>query len=612
MILQELARYYDRKSLDPDPSRRLPVFGLEDKEIRFVIEIAQDGRVNQLRDTQYIEGKKRRVRSFLVPQGTKKTSGVTANLLWDKAQYVIGLQRPRKNKAKESPHAAFRRRIEELPATARTDAGVRAVLAALDRDDWTILQAHEAWAEIVDRDPLMAFQLVGDADRLVCQRDAVVAAAREQLNSDDAPIVMCLVDGQPRPLKRVHDAIKGVKGPRPETNIVSFNERAFESYGKTERQGENAPIGQRAAFAYKTALNHLLGRDSRQRIQVGDASTVFWADRDSTIESLFSDLFGSHDDPDRGVAAVRALFDSLKTGQLPVGERDARFFVLGLAPNAARLSVRFWLHEPLALLAPRIAQHFHDLDIARSNDEWSRRQFTANDLLAASGSPTQRPGDETVYSYSHRRHVRVAPSLSGQLMQSILRGMPYPSGLLTDVVRRIRAEASSKERDARRVDHVSAVRAAVIRASLNQRIRFDRNSSKEYSVALDRTHTDTFYRLGRLFATYERIQRASADRDLNRTIRDSYFGAAMTSPRGVIPRLARLAEVHLRDIARDKPGLAAFFERELYEIVSDVPVESFAPAMARLEEQARFALGYYHQRHAPKKESTEPTATEEA
>ena len=131
-------------------------------------------------------------------------------------------------------------------------------------------------------------------------------------------------------------------------------------------------------------------------------------------------------------------------------------------------------------------------------------------------------------------------------------------------------------------------------------------------MALDRTHPDTFYRLGRLFATYERIQRASADRELNRTIRDSYFGAAMTSPRGVIPRLARLAEVHLRDIARSKPGLAVFFEREIYEIVADVPIESFAPAMARLEEQARFALGYYHQRNAPKKDPCEPTTTEEA
>jgi CRISPR-associated protein Csd1 len=154
-------------------------------------------------------------------------------------------------------------------------------------------------------------------------------------------------------------------------NIVSFNARAFESYGKTERQGENAPIGQRAAFAYTTALNHLLAKGSRHRVQVGDASTVYWADRPSRFDGEFTlaDFFGEDkDDPGRGVRAVQALFDALDTGQLPVGEREARFFVLGLAPNAARISVRFWLQAPLAELAPRILQHFADLRVVRSND----------------------------------------------------------------------------------------------------------------------------------------------------------------------------------------------------------------------------------------------------
>ena len=211
MILQELVRYYDRKARDPDPARRLPSFGLEDKEIRFIIEIAPDGRVNQLRDTQRIEGKKKRAQSFLVPQGEKKTSGVKANLLWDSAQYVIGLDRERKGKAEQTPQQAFRQRIEMLPAAALADEGIQAVLAALDRADWSVLLTHEAWAEIAESNPVMTFQLAGDSD-LVCQRPAVVAAATNDVSSDETSSGMCLIDGELRPIERLHASVKGVWG----------------------------------------------------------------------------------------------------------------------------------------------------------------------------------------------------------------------------------------------------------------------------------------------------------------------------------------------------------------------------------------------------------------
>nr|MBA3624478.1 type I-C CRISPR-associated protein Cas8c/Csd1 [Methylibium sp.] len=370
MILQELVRYYDRKSRDPDPALRLPSLGLEDKDIPFIIELAPDGRVIQLRDTQRLEGKKLLGQSFLVPQGVKKTSGVAANLLWDSAAYVIGLDRPRKGKAEVTPHAAFRARIEALPDAAQADEGVRAVLAALNRADWSVLQNHPAWPEIQEKNPVMSFQLTGDVD-LVCQRPAVASVARPPADPR-APTALCLVEGKTAPIQRLHPAIKGVWGAQSSgANIVSFNARAFESYGKTERQGENAPVGERAAFAYTTALNHLLAKNSRNRVQVGDASTVFWADGSSRFDSEFTlaDFFGeTQDDPERGVRAVQALHQSLASGKLPVGEKDARFFVLGLAPNAARISVRFWLNVPFSELAPRILQHFDDLRVVRRYD----------------------------------------------------------------------------------------------------------------------------------------------------------------------------------------------------------------------------------------------------
>ena len=210
MILQELTRYYDRKSRDPDPANRLPSIGLEDKDIPFIIEVTPDGRVVQLRDTRAPDGKKLRAKSFLVPQGVKKTSGVAANLLWDSAAYVVGLDRPRKGKAEITPHAAFRARIEALPEAARCDDGVRAVLASLDRADWSVLQAHSAWPEIQETNPVMSFQLTGDTD-LVCQRPAVVAATLPAADPGK-PQGLCLVDGVAAPIQRLHPSIKGVWG----------------------------------------------------------------------------------------------------------------------------------------------------------------------------------------------------------------------------------------------------------------------------------------------------------------------------------------------------------------------------------------------------------------
>ena len=205
MILQELVRYYDRKSRDPDPAHRLPSLGLEDKNIPFIIELTADGGVVQLRDTRPLDGKKPRAQSFLVPQGVKKTAGVAANLLWDSAAYVIGLDKARKSKTEVTPHAAFRARIAALPEAAQTDAGLRAVVAALNRANWSVLHAHPAWAEIQDTNPVMTFQLTGDVD-LVCQRPLVAAAALPVADAD-ARSRLCLVEGIPAPIQRLHSAI---------------------------------------------------------------------------------------------------------------------------------------------------------------------------------------------------------------------------------------------------------------------------------------------------------------------------------------------------------------------------------------------------------------------
>ncbi|HEY8708184.1 MAG TPA: type I-C CRISPR-associated protein Cas8c/Csd1 [Burkholderiaceae bacterium] len=599
MILQELMRYYDRKSRDPDPAQRLPNLGLKDKEIRFIIELAADGRVVQLRDTRRLEGKKLRDQSFLVRQGVKKTSGVVANLLWDSAAYVIGLDKARKGNAEVTPHAAFRARIDALPQAAQTDAGLRAVIAALDRADWSVLQGHPAWAEIQETNPVMSFQLTGDVD-LVCQRPAVAAAALPVVDAN-ARFGLCLVEGVTAPIQRLHSAIKGVWGAQSSgANIVSFNARSFESYGKSDRQGENAPVGERAAFAYTTALNHLLAKDSRNRVQVGDASTVFWADAPTQFDGEFTlaDFFGeTKDDPDRGVRAVQALHQALASGQLPVGERDAQFFVLGLAPNAARISVRFWLRAPLSELAPRILQHFDDLKVVRryDGDPATPSLFRLLSGLALLGKLDNVP-----------------PRLAGEWMRAILEGQPYPVTLLNAAVIRCKAEQSARDQNGKLKDNVPYLRAAVLKAWLNRDHRRTHLSApanhQHFKEELDMQQTDTPYLLGRLFSVLERVQEEAArPGKLNSTIRDRYYGAASTTPVAVFTTLLRLKNAHIKKLSG---GQSTNFERLIGEVMA--PIDDF-PRQLTLPQQAKFALGYYHQRQAfykRKDDSSTPTSQE--
>lgn len=568
MILQALVDYYDRRERDPDPARRLPAFGLEDKEIPFVIELAPDGRVLQLRDTREPDGKKLRGRRVLVPQGEKKTSGVRANLLWDSAEYVIGLPRERKGTG-PTPSQAFRTRIENLPTDSRADAGVQAVLRALDRADWTVLQTHPAWPVIVETNPVMAFALADDAGELVCQRPAVVQAALAERAGGHATEAFCLVDGQRQPVARLHPAIKGVWGAQTSgANIVSFNARAFESYGKTERQGENAPVSERAVFAYTTALNHLLDRGSRNRVQVGDASTVIWSLGASDHGDWFVDLFG--DDPDSGVVAVRGQFEALRNGRLPAAEGSRRFCVLGLSPNASRISVRFWLQAPFAELAPRVLQHFDDLAVVRQFDSDPR---TPPFWRLLSSLALQHKSDN------------VPPRLAGEWMRAILAGTAYPPALLQAAVIRSRAERE-----------VPYLRAAILKACLNRQRRAAGAAQTLFKEELDVDNDDNAYRLGRLFAVLERIQQR-AQPGINATIRDRYFGAASTAPASVFTTLLRLKNAHLKKLGDAE---TMHFERLIGEICGDLDhprLQRFPPQLW-LAEQGAFALGYYHQRQS--------------
>jgi CRISPR-associated protein Csd1 len=522
----------------------------------------------QMLDTRSIQGKRKVAQVFRVPIGVKKTSGVAANLLWDNLEYVLGIDTKGKPERVAEQHAAFLARIKELPQVAQEDPGIKAVLFFLAQLNFDQLQKLPSWNDAFESNAVISFRLTGDLN-LVCQRSTIINAVLNTSADSEAPIAMCLVTGEQSPTERLHASIKGVWGAQSSgANIVSFNARAFESYGKTERQGENAPVSQAVAFAYTTALNHLLRKDSPQRLQIGDASTVFWAEEGHELENIFGELF--KDDPDANTRAVHALFSSINTGKLAGPDGDTRFHVLGLAPNAARISIRFYHALPLRDLSECIIQHFKDLELIRgSNDPQYPSLFR---LLAAVA--VQNKADN------------IPPNLGGAVVDAIFAGLnvPYPSLWLNTAVGRCRSE-----------QNVTYLRAAGIKACLNRQIRRSATSSiqsapeKEFLPMLDISNINPAYRLGRLFSVLEKIQEESSP-GLNATIRDRFYGAASSTPVAVFTTLLRLKNAHLKKLSI---GRAASFEKLLGEILSSL---SDFPKHLPLPDQGRFALGYYHQR----------------
>lgn len=578
MILQSLYNYYQRK---PD----LPREGFERKEIPFVIELNKNGTVIQIEDTRTSEGKKKRAKEYRIPQGAKKSVNVAANLLWGNVEYVLGLPdskklAERKGKGKESEyrerlkemHATFVKAVTSLPASCQNDQGIRAVLKFCEHGDLSgLARFGDVWKELQATNPNIVFRLQGDTE-LVCQRPAIIDVV-SKLTEKVTPDGVCLITGNSDEIERLHSAIKGVWGAQTSgANVVSFNLPAFNSWGK--EQGANAPIGKQSAFAYTTALNYLLGKDSRQRLQVGDASTVFWADKPSPLEDQFADIFAEppKDDPDRNTRALKALYESPQHGIAPVKDHQTRFFVLGLGPNAARIAIRFWHVGTVAELAKTIQQHFEDLEIVRPSFE--KPHLSVFRLLLATA--VQSKSDN------------IPPNLGGDVMRSIMECLPYPNTLFQGAIRRARAE-----RD------VTYPQAAIFKACLNRRTRCEQTSEKEITVSLDHSNTNSGYRLGRLFAVLEKIQE-EANPGINATIRERFYGAASSTPVTVFSNLMKLKNHHIAKL--ENPGRKVNLERLISEIVDGV---SDFPPHLNLGDQGRFAIGYYHQRQALFSKSTE-------
>ncbi len=576
MILQALSEYYERKVEEDNTA--LPPFGFETKELPFIIELNQDGDLIQIEDTREGAGKKKRAKSFMVPKGEKKTSGVVANLLWDNAEYVLGIDIKGNPERVEKQHQAFIDRIEKLSPEVKTDAGIEAILRFFEQLDTAQFEGLTVWEDLMTN-PNLGFRLQGDVG-LISARPMVVAALQEEAEKapDEKEVATCLMTGDPRKIARLHTSIKGVWGAQTAgANIVSFNLDAFDSYGKS--RGANAPVGERPAFAYTTALNHLLRKGSPQRIQVGDTSTIFWADKPAELETQIPNIFGEppKDEPDRNTNAVAELYKAVDFGRYAGEEGTTRFYILGLAPNAARISIRFWEVSTVAEMAKRIHRHFADLAIEHGDKQ-----------------PPHLPLFRILVSTAMQGKAdNIPPNLAGEVMRSILTGAPYPQTLLSAAVRRIRAE-----------HEINYPRAAIIKAYINRKTRYPNpDITEELKMSLDKDNCNAGYRLGRLFAVLEKTQE-EANPGLNATIRDRYYSAASSTPVSVFATLLKLKNHHLSKM--ENKGRITNLEKLYGSILDDI--DDF-PAVLSLEDQGRFAIGYYHQRQDffKKREKTEIT-----
>ncbi len=565
MILQALTRYYE----DMLALGRIARPGWSKAKITYGLVLDENGGVIQLLHLQReVERGKKKVlvpQELELPAPVKRAVNVAANFLWDNSGYLLGADAKGKPARTAECFAAAKALHLELLQSADSPAAW-AIVRFFETWDPAQAASHPAlqedWEDLMKGSNLTFWY--GEAP---AAEDAAVREAWQRHYEDadpEAESALCLVTGRRGPLARLHPSIKGVAEAQSSgASLVSFNAPAFCSY--EHEQGGNAPTSEYAAFAYATALNTLLA-DRNHVCTVGDTTILCWAEggedayQDCFLDSLFNDSYTEQD--------LLNTLHALAEGR-PIDWDDSRldpstrFYVLGLAPNAARLSVRFFWQNSFGTMARNLARHYERLEIVRP-------AFDKFPTL-----PIWRLLRETVNQ--NARDSKPNPRLAGDLLLAVLNDAPYPATLLNGVVLRIRAERE-----------VSRGRAAILKAYYLRNAQ-DEQLKEVMTVDLNEQTTYLPYVLGRLFAVLEAVQQ-KANPGINTTIKDRYFNSASATPASVFPVLINLAQKHL---AKMDDGSAVYYNKQLGELHSRITAT--LPARMSLEEQSAFQIGYYHE-----------------
>ncbi len=590
MILQALYDYYQRKAKDPDS--KIAPLGWEWKEIPYIIVIDEQGCFRYLECTIEGKGKEKKTKSFLVTKGVSRTIAVVANRFWDHYGYVLAHPKVSKEKNEEKriaeegklqadaekQNSAFVKGVRDYALQYPENRAFQAVSLFYDQleENKQAITQDELWMELIKKPGInLSFRILGEAGSIVAEHENCLntATVEKETKDDavrDAPI--CLITGEKGEIASTHSKIP--IGKEANTKLLSFQKNSgYDSYYK--EQGANAPVSIEAEMAYTTALNTMLEKSSPNRYMLRDTTVVFWAQQAHELEEQLPSFFSPppKDDPDRNVRAVEQLLKAPLSGKL-ADEDNTPFYLLALAPNVARISVRFWKMGTVGEFSSNLRAHFNDLQIAHSLE--AKGLYSVYNLLT-----------QVAFDY---KLDNLPPNLVGELMQAILNNTLYPATLQLHCMMRIRADRS-----------INATRAGILKAYLNRKQRnSSQNQEQEITMSLDPENTNQAYLCGRLFAVLESIQ-SRAIPNANAGIKDRYYGAASTTPIVVFSRLLTLSNHHLSKIGG---GLAVNFERQIQAIVSSIHPSGF-PRQLSLDDQSRFAIGYYHQREAqfsPKKE----------
>ena len=569
-MLQALVERYETECKEG----RLPQAGWEYRGVLFALVLSEAGDLLQVMPLaqQVMRGKKQVnvPRRIIVPMGETRASGICPFFLCDNSSYFLGMDEKGKAKRTAECFAAAKKLHEEVLGGVQSEAA-RAVLAFFER--WQggkeMLHTHPALAPYAAEISAGANLVFRVARTFVHEDPAVCEAWEKYLDASGSKEKRrCLVTGAFAPIAVKHPALKGVTGAQATgAMLVSFNANAYESYGHDGEQGGNAPVSKKAAFAYGTALNALLADREHTKI-IGDTTMVYWAEEESEAaqDLLCGMLFGDEDKMTDDL--LDAVLKKVQAGATIDYEGVAisyanPFYILGLAPNAARLSVRFFLQGSFGDFLRNLALHMEQMKIVRPSWE-TRSNVPLWELLRETVNPNAK--------------VKMAsPIMAGAMLRAVLTGGKYPVSVFQNILLRIHAEQGERK--------INARRAGFLKAYLM------RNRGRKIAVALDENSTDVAYLLGRWFAVLEEVQE-KANPEIKATIRDRFFDSACGTPAHVFPMLQKLALHHLKKL---ETAPRVYLDKKLSEIMGKLDAKDM-PRHLPLEEQGVFILGYYHQK----------------